>query len=158
MSPEGPPPTLPPRPETISPLDDGQNTFASPMRQSTKQNLQSKATTALSLMEISSQPNVDDSKDVYDFGFTPSLLGKRLKAKTSLSQLTSARGCDIGDSASVRSYQLNPERLEEDSIFGDVTQTGFNCNPSLVDDKDDGFEDEFEPVGELAADRHNEGL
>jgi vacuolar fusion protein MON1 len=141
-------------------LDDNSSTISNPQIkwQSTRQNLQSEATTALSLMEISSQTNLNDSKDISPFGFGPSVLGKRLKAKASLSQLTNAKGSDIGDTASIRSYLPNPERAEEDSIFGDFTRPYFSYNLSFPYDWEEDFENEFEPIGELAADGQNEGL
>jgi hypothetical protein len=162
-------PPLPPRPGTISLLDENSNPLSPQTpRPSTRAGLQSQATTALSLKDISSQNNPEVSKETLFPGFPRNLLGKGLKAKASLSQLTSARGSETGDSASVRSYMPSAEGGEEESIFGDLMTEGANQEQSgkietlglpefPEDDGKDDFVKEFEPVGELAEDGHNEG-
>jgi hypothetical protein len=167
---EGQPPPLPPRPAagTINLLNKERNTHTKVsrnVRQSTNQNLLSKATTALSLTDISPRNNQDSSQDPPTVGFGHSILGRELKAKASLSQLASSRGSEIGDSASIRSYLPNSEPGDEDSLFEDFIHTdpsgtiGLSGREGfLIDDIEDDFASEFQPVGELEVDCKIEGL
>lgn len=158
-------PPLPPRPETIDLLNEGNAFRASTSRP----NLQSHATTALSLTDITGQTNAD-GRDGFVAGFGRTLLGRGLglRAKASLSQLNSARGSEAGDTASVISYAPNSEEGQDESLFGEF------ANDSNVQDDSgnieilghdeypqDGteheFVDEFEPIGELDEDGQNEG-
>jgi vacuolar fusion protein MON1 len=165
---EGPPPPLPPR--AINLLNKERYTHTRNASQSTNQNLQSKATTALSLTDISPRSNQDSgSQDPPTIGFGSINLGRDLKAEESLSQLASARGSEIGDSASIRSYFPISEPGDEESLFDDFILTDSSQEPSgtiglsghegfLIDDGEDDFASEFQPVGELDADCKNEGL
>ncbi|KAF3400978.1 Vacuolar fusion protein mon1 [Talaromyces pinophilus] len=155
-------PPLPPRPETIDLLNEG-NAFRT---SSTRPNLQSHATTALSLTDITGQTNAD-GRDGFVAGFGRTLLGRGLRAKASLSQLNSARGSEAGDTASVISYAPNSEEGQDESLLGE-----FANESNLQDDSgkieilghdeypQDGteheFVDEFEPIGELDEDGQNE--
>lgn len=168
---EGTRPSLLPRPGTINLLDENSNPLSDSLqspRPSTRQGLQSQATTALSLKDISSHAASDVSKEAPFSGIGRSLLGRGLRAKASLSQLTSARGSETGDSASIKSYVPSAEGGEEESIFGDFIaedasheQTGkieaLGLPEFPEDDGEDDFIKEFEPIGELAEDGHNEG-
>ncbi|KAI7974109.1 hypothetical protein EIK77_002974 [Talaromyces pinophilus] len=156
-------PPLPPRPETIDLLNEG-NAFRT---SSSRPNLQSHATTALSLTDITGQTNAD-GRDGFVAGFGRTLLGRGLRAKASLSQLNSARGSEAGDTASVISYAPNSEEGQDESLLGE-----FANESNLQDDSgkieilghdeypQDGteheFVDEFEPIGELDEDGQNEG-
>ncbi|KUL88769.1 hypothetical protein ZTR_03541 [Talaromyces verruculosus] len=135
-------PPLPPRPETIDLLNEG-NAF-----------------------HITGQTNAD-GRDGLVAGFGRTLLGRGLRAKASLSQLNSARGSEAGDTASVISYAPNSEEGQDESLFGE-----FANESNLQDDSgkfkildhdeypQDGteheFVDEFEPIGELDEDGQNE--
>lgn len=158
-----PRPALPPRPGTIDLLDEDSDVRPSTARP----NLQSQATTALSLDDISGQTN-SDAKNVITSGIGRSFLGRTLRAKASLSQLTSARGSETGDTASIRSYIPNAEESQEESIFGDFVLTDpareqqgkieiLSLPEFPQDDGETDFVTEFDPVGELADDGHNEG-
>lgn len=156
-------PPLPPRPETIDLLNEG-NAFRT---STTRSNLQSHATTALSLTDITGQTNADGR---YGFvaGFGRTLLGRGLRAKASLSQLNSARGSEAGDTASVISYAPNSEADQDESLFGefanetnmqdesgDIEILGHDEYPQ--DGTKHEFVEEFEPIGELDEDGQNEG-
>jgi vacuolar fusion protein MON1 len=159
---EGVRPPLPPRPETIDLLNEGNTFRASPSRA----NLQSQATTALSLTDIPGQTNAD-ARDGFVAGIGRTLLGRGLRAKASLSQLNSARASEAGDTASVRSFMPNSEEGQEENLFGDFTnddlQSGLEnievlgLNEYPQDGIDDEFGEEFEDIGDLAEDGHNEG-
>lgn len=155
-------PPLPPRPETIDLLNDG-NTFRT---STTRPNLQSHATTALSLTEITGQTVEPNDNFVSSIG--RNLLGRGLRAKASLSQLNSARGSETGDTASVVSLAPNAEEGQEENLFGefaaendaqaygaDVEVLGLDEYPQ--DGSEYDFLEEFEHIGELSEDGQNEG-
>lgn len=151
-------PPLPPRPETIDLLNEG-NTFRT---STTRPNLQSQATTALSLTDITGQTNAD-GRDGFVAGFGRTLLGG-LRAKASLSQLNSARGSEAGDTASVISYAPNSE--QDESLFGEFANESIGDSEKIEilgqdEYPQDGtaheFVEEFEPIGELDEDGQNEG-
>ncbi|KAL2217680.1 trafficking protein Mon1-domain-containing protein, partial [Thermoascus aurantiacus ATCC 26904] len=165
LSSEGPPPS--PRPPTIRLLDDDDTGSTRSMRHPRRQSLQSKATTAVSLTDISNQTHIDGSNEGYTVASRSLPVSGRLKAKASLSQLVGARGSET-DSASIRSYVPNTGTSEVESIFDDFIPTepgsgqpekiGLLSLPEFqADDVYDDFASEFEPIGELAADGQNEG-
>ncbi|KAJ5669701.1 hypothetical protein N7462_010771 [Penicillium macrosclerotiorum] len=152
-SPEGPRPPLPPRPNTLSLLNDEAS------------NLQSEATTAISRAEIGTHLP-DGGGSAYSTlavrGFS-----RGLKARASLSHLASPKGSEAGDSASIRSSVQNSEAGDVEALFKDFVATTATDNldtASLLhypefpadDVDDDGFLNEFEPVGELDEDASNE--
>lgn len=129
--------------------------------------MQSKATTGVSLTDISNQTHIDGSNEGYTVASRSLPVSGRLKAKASLSQLVGARGSET-DSASIRSYVPNTGASEVESIFDDFIPTepgsgqpekiGLLSLPEFqADDVYDDFASEFEPIGELAADGQNEG-
>ncbi|OKL55693.1 Vacuolar fusion protein mon1 [Talaromyces atroroseus] len=145
-------PPLPPRPERIDLLNEGNTFRASPSRP----NLQSQATTALSLTDIAGQTNAD-AKDGFVAGIGRTLLGRGLRARASLSQLNSARASEAGDTASVRSFIPNSEEGQEENLFGEfanendvqdhsenIEVLGLNEYPQ--DGIDDEFGEEFEHI------------
>lgn len=153
-------PPLPPRPETIDLLNEGNSFRAS----STRPNLQSHATTALSLPDIAGQTNADG----FVAGIGRTLLGRGLKAKASLSQLNSARASEAGDSASVASFVPNSEEGQEENLFSEFTTNGdlrgslenievLGLDEYPQDGTHDEFAEEFEHIADLAEDGHNEG-
>jgi hypothetical protein len=159
---EGPPP-LPPGPNTLSLLDEGFISSRS-TRQSSSASLQAKATTAVSIPDISLLQLNDGGKENHP---TRGPFGA-LRAKASLTQLTASRGSDAGDSASIRSTAPNTELGEAENVFsdflaqesGDVQQdsSGLLQFPEFrADDVEDDFTSEFEPIGELDDEGRNEG-
>ena len=156
-SPEGPPPPLPPRPNTLSLLDEGASSTRT-VRQSNQTALQSRATTAVSLTDIASH---DGGKESYPARSLPGTL----RVKASLSHLTSPRGSDTADSASIRSSVPQTELGEVENVFSDfvVTESGPMQQDSTgllqfpefqADDVDDDFAEEFEPVGDVGDGEH----
>lgn len=157
-------PPLPPRPETIDLLDEDSASRPSTARP----HLQSQATTALSLKDISRQAN-SDTVDTPIPGFGRSLLGCGLKARTSLSQLTSTRGSEAGDTASIRSFIANSEEGQDESIFGDfAAEAAHHLHAEKVgvlsltefpqDDGADEFVREFDSIGDLDEVGDKEGM
>ncbi|RJE24551.1 hypothetical protein PHISCL_03138, partial [Aspergillus sclerotialis] len=86
----------------------------------------------------------------------------------SLSQLTSSRGSETGDSASIRSSIPNAEAGEVENVFNDfAAESGVTHQDSSgllqfpefqADDVEDDFASEFEPVGEVKEGGENEEL
>ena len=151
-------PPLPPRP-TLNLLDENAGSPKA-VRQQAQSNLQSKATTAVSLPDINFQS--DGPKDIRSLPGT-------LRAKASLSQVASSRGSETGDSASVRSSLVNPDVGEIENVFDDFVATepggvhqdsaGLLLFPEFQADKvDDDFAVEFESLGEIDETGENEGL
>ena len=151
-SPEGPRPPLPPRPNTLSLLNDDTISRAT---------LQAGATTAVSRAEVDTQAP-DGGGSAYS---TLAIRGlsRGLKARASLSQLTSSRASEAGDTASIRSSIQNGVVGDVEALFKDFVTSapgGHSSAASLLhfpefptdDMDDDEFLLEFEPVGELDAD------
>ncbi|KAF7593507.1 Vacuolar fusion protein mon1 [Aspergillus hancockii] len=158
-SPEGPPPPLPPRPNTLT-LYEGPSSSRT-MRQPTQTLLQSRATTAVSLTDIASHDGMRENYPVRNLPGT-------LKAKASLSHLASPRGSDTADSASIRSSVPHTELGEVENVFSDFATTESGTVPqdgtSLLqfpefqaDDVNDDFTTEFENI-EVGQERKNEVL
>ncbi|KAG2417555.1 hypothetical protein HFD88_008774 [Aspergillus terreus] len=160
-NPEEQPPPLPPRPNTLSLLDEGGASSRS-LRQTGPVNLQSKATTAVTIPDIASN---DAGKENYNLRG----LAGALRAKASLSHLASSRASEAGDSASVRSSVPHTEAGEMENVFGDLLAaesgvvqqdgTGLLQFPEFqADDVEDDFACEFEPVGEVEEGEDNEEM
>ncbi|OOF98920.1 hypothetical protein ASPCADRAFT_42974 [Aspergillus carbonarius ITEM 5010] len=160
-TPDERPPPLPPRPNTLTLLDEG---GASPRipRQPAQPTLQSRATTAVSLTDIASQDAGKDSLSVRN-------LPGALKAKASLSHLASPRGSEAGDTASIRSSIPQGDLGDVENVFDDflATESGLvqQHNTGLLqfpefqaDDVEDDFAGEFEPVGDVGEEGEHEEL
>ncbi|KAJ5168739.1 uncharacterized protein N7482_004333 [Penicillium canariense] len=158
-SPEGPRPPLPPRPNTLSLLNDE--------TASRTANLQCEATTAVSRGEIGTQ-SPEAAGSVYST-LAVRGLSRGLKARASLSHLASPRGSEAGDSASIRSSIQNSDPGDVEALFKDFVATAPVDQPGTAsllhfpefpadDVDDDEFMGEFEPVGELDEDAGNEEL
>ncbi|KAJ5755824.1 hypothetical protein N7533_005367 [Penicillium manginii] len=156
-SPEGQRPPLPPRPNTLSLLNDE----ASPRAPT----LQAEATTAVSREDAG--PQTPNAGKVYS-SLAVRGLSRGLKARASLSQLTSPKGSDAGDSASIRSSIQNGDLGDVDAMFSDfvvTVPTGPADTTSLLhfpefpadNVNDEEFLDEFNAVGELDELAGNEG-
>jgi hypothetical protein len=144
-------------------LDEG-NAFRTT---TSRPNLQSHATTALSLTDITGQTSAD-ARDGFVASFGRTLLGRGLRAKASLSQLNSARGSEAGDTASVISYAPNSEEGQDESLFGEfANETNVQDDSGNIeilshdeypqDGSEHEFVEEFKPIGELDEDDQNEG-
>lgn len=165
-------PPLPPRHKHTGTQDEGSTSpSGSPRlaRLSSKQNLQSKATTALSLADISTQIFPDGARETHSSTPEKASTLQDILPKASFSRLASRRGSDAGDTASIRSYIPNAANAELESIFGDfpgmdhdraVTDNfdSFDLSEFQDEDTDFDFSDEFEPIGELDSEGHNEGM
>lgn len=156
ISPEGQPPPLPPRPGTLSLLDEG-----AASSRSTQTVLQSRATTAVSLTDIASQEGGKDNNSTLN-------PAEALKAKASLSHLASSRGSETGDSASIRSSVPYAETSDVENVFSDFIaaesgvgqqdSTGLLQFPEFqADDIEDDFASEFECVGDVGEEGEHEG-
>ncbi|OJJ50163.1 hypothetical protein ASPZODRAFT_13253 [Penicilliopsis zonata CBS 506.65] len=166
VSPEGPRPPLPPRPDSLNLLAD-ESASARAAGSAVPENLQGKATTAVSLTEISSQPNTDGVREV-SAGAGLRSLPESLRVKASLSQPSSSRVSEAGDSASIRSFAPGSEAGQVEDLFGDFSGTEAGSQrsdaasllefPGLRDDSVDQFLREFDPVGELNEDGSNEDI
>ncbi|EAS35704.2 vacuolar fusion protein MON1 [Coccidioides immitis RS] len=171
-------PPLPSRPTTRSATGRSKaapDTVLS-IRHASKNVLQSKPTTAVSLQDINSQTFQEGSNDIY------SLLGARsgneeaIKSKCSLSRPGSGKESDAADSASIKSVipgEGTP--VEVGSIFGDFTGAGQpqplwdtkrkqvnifdRSEPGLEDDDLSlDFESEFDCVEDIAADDNGDKI
>ncbi|KAJ5316771.1 hypothetical protein PENANT_c016G07313 [Penicillium antarcticum] len=158
LSPEGERPPLPPRPNTLSLLND---------ESASRATLQAEATTAVSRMDIGTQ-----SSDAGSAHSTLALRGlpRGPRARASLSQIASSRGSEAGDSASIRSSIPNTENGDVEALFTDFVATApggqsqnatglLNYPEFAADDiDDDGILSEFESVGDLNEEGDNEEL
>ncbi|PLB41316.1 guanine nucleotide exchange factor MON1 [Aspergillus candidus] len=158
---EGSPPPLPPRPNTLGLLDEGGASLRVP-RSTTQSNLQSKATTAVSLTDIGSNSGGKENNHAHG-------LAENLRAKASLSHIASSRASETGDSASIRSSIPHADPGEADHVFSDFVvsdepvvqqdSSGLLRFPEFqADDVEDGFASEFESVGNVEEDGNNEEL
>lgn len=161
-SPEGKRPPLPPRPNTLSLLNDEAASGAP--------NLQAEATTAISRADIGTQsPDGGSASPSAYSSLAVRGLSRGLKARASLSQLTSPKSSDAGDSASIRSSVQNGDIGDVEAMFMDFVNTtpaGPADTTSLlhypefpVDDvNDEEFLSEFDSIGELDEQAGNEDL
>lgn len=161
-SPEGKRPPLPTRPNTLSLLNDEAASGAP--------NLQAEATTAISRTDIGTQsPDGGSASPSAYSSLAVRGLSRGLKARASLSQLTSPKSSDAGDSASIRSSVQNGDIGDVEAMFMDFVNTtpaGPADTTSLlhypefpVDDvNDEEFLSEFDSIGELDEQAGNEDL
>jgi hypothetical protein len=156
---EGERPPLPPRPNTLSLLND---------ETSSRATLQAEATTAISRTEVGIQ-TPETSGSAYST-LAARGLSRGPKARASLSQLASPRGSEAGDSASIRSSIPNADAGDVEALFLDFAATGpggqeentsglLDFPEFAADDiNDDGILSEFETIGELNEEGDNEGI
>lgn len=159
VSSEGERPPLPPRPNTLSLLNDETGSRAT---------LQAEATTAISRAEIGTQSPAKGGSAYSTL--TSRGVSNGPKAKASLSQLASPRGSEAGDSASIQSSIPNADAGDVEALFLDFAATasegqGMHATgllefPEFAADNidDDGILSEFEAVGELNEEGDNEGM
>ena len=175
VSPETAPPPLPPRLKSNNTHDEAVSLSpGSPrlVRLASKQNLQPKATTSLSLADISTHILPNGSRETHSSTLEKTTALQDVMSKPSFSRMASRRG---SEAASIRSYVPNASNAGEvESIFGDFPgmdneRTGWNSaiadNFDSFDlaefqdeDTDIDFSNEFEPIGELDSDGENEGV
>ncbi|KAL4909199.1 hypothetical protein BDW74DRAFT_78496 [Aspergillus multicolor] len=162
---ESPPSPLHPRSGTLSLLEDGGAAPGTPRLNASTAHpgLQSRATTAVSLAEISQSDKVKETLPVRSLPGT-------VRAKASLSHLATPRGgSDTGDSASITSYAPYSELGDGENIFDSLASselgmaqqesTGLMQFPEFqADDMEDDFASEFESVGEISEGGENEDL
>ncbi|CAI7589056.1 unnamed protein product [Penicillium palitans] len=159
VSSEGERPPLPPRPNTLSLLNDETGPRVA---------LQAEATTAISRTDVETQyPEAAESP--YST-LAVRNLAQGPKARASLSQLASPRRSEAGDSASIRSSIPNGDSGDVEALFMDFAATapgsqsqgatGLLDFPEFAADDidDDGILSEFEAVGELDEEGDNEEL
>lgn len=170
-------PPLPPRPSahrappSILHSPEGNAKLQKPSRPQ----LQSTATTALSLTDIHTQSFQDSSRETFAAQAQPASSGGFLKGFGSIRRLKGYNASEA-DSASVRSYAPTLEAGGDvESLLGEVLsgtpetpswkQLGLHAEGTDIfgtDDYEDDentthFDDEFDEVGDLAADGANEG-
>ncbi|OAX79297.1 hypothetical protein ACJ72_06386 [Emergomyces africanus] len=165
------PPTLPHRPNIVS-LDKPESVGdSSPkIRPSSKHNLQSKPTTALSLTDINTQNLPDGAREVYSSTSAKGGPGMVVGPRLSRTHLRSRTGSDAGDSISVRSLVPGGETSEDVSLFGDFPVIGgeelswadsgeHTGKRDLLESGDEevdiDFENEFDPIDEVEPDGSN---
>lgn len=102
ISDEGPPPPLPPRPGNIDLLHPG-GSLQRPGRQS-RPNLQSTATTALSLTDIHTQSYEDGSRETFAASAESNSFGKSIGGFGSIRRFKGRNCSEADDSTSVRTY------------------------------------------------------
>ncbi|MCJ1465224.1 Vacuolar fusion protein mon1 [Pseudocyphellaria aurata] len=173
VSDEGPPPPLPPRPGNRDLLLPG-GSLQRPTRQS-RPNLQSTATTALSLTDIHTQLYEDGSREMFAASTEPNLSSKSIGGLGSIRRFKS-RNCSEGDdSTSVKTYAptLGADG-DAESLLGEVLGLSQQSSawrlfrsqaerPDPIDslsfENDTGaadFDLEFDEVGELDPEGKNE--
>lgn len=167
------PPALPPRPNIVG-LDKQVSVAGCPskIRPSSKHNLQSKPTTALSLTDINTQNPSDGSREPPLSSGVKIAAGVTLGHRLSGAHLRSRRGSDAGDSISVRSFVPGGETSDDMSLFGDFPviggkdfswpEGGENTGKrdfleSEDDEVDYDFENEFDTIDEVEPDGSNSG-
>ena len=171
---EGPPPPLPPRPNS---RERSHHILYNPESSSKPRNpsrpqLQSSATTALSLTDIHIQTFQDGSRETFDAQAEPTASGRLLKGFDSIRRLK-GHSANEADCVSVRSYAPTLEAGGDmESLLGEVlaTSPGTRARTPLgthaevfgtLDYEDDEnishFEDEFDELEELSVDADNEG-
>ncbi|QSS57077.1 vacuolar fusion protein mon1 [Histoplasma capsulatum var. duboisii H88] len=165
------PPALPPRPNIVG-LDKQVSVAGCPskIRPSSKHNLQSKPTTALSLTDINTQNSSDGSREPPLSSGVKIAAGVTIGHRLSGAHLRSRRGSDAGDSISVRSFVPGGEASDDMSLFGDFPviggkdfswpEGGENTGKrdfleSEDDEVDYDFENEFDTIDEVEPDGSN---
>lgn len=156
---EGERPPLPPRPNTLSLLND---------ETSSRATLQAEATTAISRGDVGIQ-SPETGGSAYST-LAARGLARGPKTRTSLSQLASPRGSEAGDSASIRSSIPTADAGDVEALFLDFAASGSSDQernatglldfPEFAADDidDDGILSEFETIGELNEEGENEGI
>lgn len=174
ISDDGPPPPLPPRPGKLDLLHPG-GSLPRPARQS-RPNLQSTATTALSLTDIHTQSYQNGSRETYAASAESTSSGKSNRGFGSIRRFGGRNPSEGDDATSVRSYaptlgadgdvesllgeilgpsQQNPawkllrSQAERPDPFDSLS---FENGTAATD-----FDIEFDELGELDPDGKNEG-
>ena len=167
-------PPLPPRPtnsDLLSPTGTLQR-----LNKSSRPQLQSSATTALSRTDIHTQTLLDGSKETYAASAISSPSARSLKNYAGIGRLRSQGGSGGDDSASIISYAPTIEAGGDvESLLGEVLRGSQSPAWKLLDNQaeavnpwdfmsqeDDAigsdFEQEFEELGEISTNGENEGM
>lgn len=171
---EGPRPPLPPRPANKDFLQPG-GSLQRPIKQS-RPNLQSSATTALSLADIHTQSHQDGLRESSTASVESTPPGKSVGGFGSIRRFKGRNGSEGDDSASVRSYAPTLEvGGDVESLLGDILGSsqqspGWKLLSSRVESSDPfdtvsyeddtttaEFESEFDELDELDSGGKNEG-
>lgn len=171
---EGPRPPLPPRPRYPELLHPG-GTLQGPTRSRPK--LQSNATTALSCTDVHTQSFLDGSRDRLSALTESTDSSRTLKGAGSLRGFKGWTSGDIDDSASVKSSAPTLEAGGDvESLLGEILRdpeenSSWKSLSARVEEPDpfdpitfeqdvglEGFEQEFDELGEIDANGINEGL
>ena len=171
---EGPRPPLPPRPGNRGLFLPG-GSLQRPIKQS-RPNLQSSATTALSLADIHTQSYQDGSRETFAGSVESSPPAKSIGGFGSIRKFKGRNGSEGDDSASVRSYAPTLEvGGDVESLLGDILGSsqqspGWRLPSSRVERPDPfdtvsyeedtattEFASEFDELGGLDSEGKNEG-
>jgi hypothetical protein len=177
---EGKRPALPPRPMTIELLGSSQTSPANTLRlqkQPSRPQLQSTATTAVSLTDIQTQSYRDGSRETYAQSSisSPSRKSSHYGSPAGLPR-KSNNGSEGDDNASLRSYAPTTigtgsdiEGMLEEAMGTEQHKTAWNLADEKQSDVDFGaipydneeptadFSREFDEIGELDEDNSNQG-
>lgn len=171
-------PPLPPRPTNVNLLREGSYSPKSSLQRSRKTSrpqLLSTATTALSRTDIHTQSYQDGSRETFDASAQTTPPSKATAAFGSIKRIKDLSGSEGGDSASVKSYAPSLETGGDvESLLGEVlgasqespawrlhsTQNGaLNPFDSVAYEDDEATVDfyrEFDEIGAVATDGENE--
>ena len=171
-------PPLPPRPTNVNLLREGSYSPGNSLQRSSKTsrpNLQSTATTALSRTDIHTQSYQDGSRETFAASAQTTPPSKAIAAFGSIRRIKGVTDSEGGDSTSVRSYAPTLETGGDvESLLGDVLGVSQespawrlhaqNEAPDPFDSavyEDDeatvDFYREFDEISPIAADGENEG-
>lgn len=172
---EGPRPPLPPRPKNPELLHPGGTLHG--LTRSSRPNLQSIATTALSCTDVHTQSFQDGSREKIAAVTESTTFGKSLRGAGSLRRFKGWTSGEGDDSASVKSFAPTIEAGGDvESLLGEVLGGPQETPPwklrsshvegpdpfDLITYEDDpglkDFEQEFDELGELDTEGNNEGL
>ena len=171
-------PPLPPRPTNIDLFAFGPVTPSSSLRvpkRSSRPQLQSQATTAISRTDIQTQSYPDGSRETYANSTKSTPSGKSFRFDSPIGQLRGQYANEGDDSASLRSYAPTAGG-DVESLLGDVVGAGqqspawrllsshveradpFDFLPHDGEEPTADFSREFDELGELDQEGHNEGM
>jgi len=171
-------PPLPPRPPTIDLLASGHAIPSSSLRvpkRSTRPQLQSQATTAISRTDIQTQSYPGGSRETYANSTKSTASGKSFRFDSPIGQLWGQHTSEGDDSASLRSYAPTAGG-DVESLLGDVVGAGqqspawrllsghveqadpCDCLPYDCEEPSADFSREFDELEGLDPEGDNEGM
>lgn len=165
-SPEGERPPLPPRPSNLAIFQGASGNAA--QRPTTRGSLLSTATTAVSLSDVNTNARHDGTRGLRTSAINRTASATSIRSRRSFAHFGTGKISDNGDTSSVNSYIPSDVAQDADSLF----DTGVGLQNELGDkkgvdkflDTEIQFEDEkvdfikeTSSIGQLEADRSNEG-